>query len=645
MKVLHLSTAALLAWGGFAAFNVASATTYYVRTDGGTAVQCNGRADAAYPGSGTNLSCAWNHPFVALPPSTSNHPQAPRIHGGDTLIIDPGSYEIGIGAKDATQLYGACTSSYPWDCEMQPVPSGTASNPTRILGAGWDTGCKAPPELWGSNRVYRVVGLDGSSNVVVGCLNLDDHSACIDGDSDTNVACNRNAPYGPWSPLGIHAQDSNNVTLQDLHIHGFASTGIQAGRLSNWTVNRVRIIGNGRAGWNGDLGGTSGSSNSGTMTFNNDEIGWTGCTEQYPSTTIYACWGQMTGGYGDSFGSAKTGGNWIFNQIYIHDGTQDGLDMLYADGTGKVTVLRSRFIGNAGNQVKIAGPSVVQNSVIIGNCAHFNSQYHMTGGDNCRAQGNALVMRVFPGDLASFSYNTISGQGDCLVQADGNYGDSTTEVDIYDNVLLGQSKWNDSSVKSCLFYWSSPLRGKVAIKGNVIWNTRYYTTNPAGNIYADPKLVSESLSSFNPALALGSPAIDKADTLITVKTDYAGNARPVGAGYDVGSNEYGSTGGTGGSTGGTGGSTGGGGTTSPTPRRWHTGGALPARLIGSVSLSTAGSAPARSVSTDATSAPARTVSSEQAPAPKATASSQKKQSYSLADTIRRWLSGEETASR
>ena len=71
MKVLHLSAAAMLAWGGFAAFNVASATTYYVRTDGGTATQCNGMADKAYPGSGTNMSCAWNHPFVALPPTVT----------------------------------------------------------------------------------------------------------------------------------------------------------------------------------------------------------------------------------------------------------------------------------------------------------------------------------------------------------------------------------------------------------------------------------------------------------------------------------------------------------------------------------------------------------------------------------------------
>ncbi|HEX6612620.1 MAG TPA: choice-of-anchor Q domain-containing protein [Rhodanobacteraceae bacterium] len=621
MKVLHLSAAAMLAWGGFAAFNVASATTYYVRTDGGTAAQCNGTADKAYPGSGTNLSCAWNHPFVALPPTTSNHPMSPRIHGGDTLVIDPGSYEIGIGAKDATKLYGACTSTYPWDCEMPAIPSGTASNPTRIVGAGWNSGCTSQPELWGSNRVYHVLSLDRSSNVVVACLNLDDHSACIDGDSDTSVACNRTSlPYGPWSDLGIHAQDSSNVTLQDLRIHGFASTAIQAGRLSNWTVNNVKMIGNGRAGWNGDLGGSSGSSNSGNLNFSNVEIGWTGCTEQYPSTTIYACWGSTTGGYGDSFGSAKTGGNWTFNQVYIHDGTQDGLDLLYADGTGKITVLRSKFVGNAGNQVKLAGPSVIQNSVIVGNCAHFNGQYHMQSGDNCRAQGNALVVRVFPGDLASVSYNTITGQGDCLTQADGNYGDSTSEVDMYNNVLLGQPKWNDGSVKSCLFYWSSPPRGKVAIQNNVIWNTRYYTTNPTGNTYADPRLTSESLSSFNATPLSGSPAIDKASTRITVKTDYAGNARPVGAGYDIGSYEYGSS------------------PTSPTPppptstpRKWKTGGALPARLIGSA--------------TSTASAPARSVSSQQTPARKATISPVRAHSTALTDALRRWLDGSGSASR
>ena len=54
-----------------------AATTYYVRTDGGDASQCTGRADAAYPGSGTGQACAWKHPFYALArPATSASPAA-----------------------------------------------------------------------------------------------------------------------------------------------------------------------------------------------------------------------------------------------------------------------------------------------------------------------------------------------------------------------------------------------------------------------------------------------------------------------------------------------------------------------------------------------------------------------------------------
>jgi len=41
---------------GLAAIGSAQAATYYVRVDGGDASQCNGRADAAYPGTGTGTA-------------------------------------------------------------------------------------------------------------------------------------------------------------------------------------------------------------------------------------------------------------------------------------------------------------------------------------------------------------------------------------------------------------------------------------------------------------------------------------------------------------------------------------------------------------------------------------------------------------
>jgi hypothetical protein len=62
--------------------NFSQAATYYVRTDGGTAQECNGTVDAPYPGSGTDQPCAWAHPFWVLE-NNGNW----RINGGDTLII------------------------------------------------------------------------------------------------------------------------------------------------------------------------------------------------------------------------------------------------------------------------------------------------------------------------------------------------------------------------------------------------------------------------------------------------------------------------------------------------------------------------------------------------------------------------------
>ena len=60
------------------------------------------------------------------------------------------------------------------------IPSGTASAPTRILGAGWDSGCSAPPELWGSEHAAQVFTLNRSSYVTIGCLEITDHSSCIE---------------------------------------------------------------------------------------------------------------------------------------------------------------------------------------------------------------------------------------------------------------------------------------------------------------------------------------------------------------------------------------------------------------------------------------------------------------------------------
>ena len=556
----------------------ANAATYYIRTDGGTTTQCTGLADAAYPGNGSAQACAWRHPFDALPPQAdASTPPALHMQGGDTLIIDAGSYEMGLNAPGAN-AYPACNAGWSWDCFMAAVPSGTSSQPTQILGAGYDSGCKTPPELWGSEHAAQVVSLVGSSNVKVGCLEITDHSACIESHLGGNSpdACNRSSPpYGPWASRGIYAKDSSNVTLQDLNIHGMANRGILAGRLSNWTVTGVKLIGNGWGGWDGDLGESTGSSDSGTMSFSNFEVGFNGCTEQYPGTNIYACWGQMEGGYGDGFGETTTSGNWVFKNAYFHHNTQDGLDLLYADTTATISVEQTQAEGNAGNQIKLAGSPTVQNSVIVGNCSYFTGVDNMSGdnsggantaGDICRAMGNTLVLSVQPGLKARVEYNTITGEGDCLVLAIN--GDGSSSVALNNNALIGKPDWikaNQSpQPQSCMFYWDSgPSTWPVTYAGNLVWQVKD-SACPAGNACFDPQLTDAGLATFNALPLATSPLINAANTSVSMlATDFLGQPRPTLGGYDIGAIEYQGTSSGGGF--GSGGSSGGGTTSGGTP--------------------------------------------------------------------------------
>ena len=549
----------------------ANAATFYIRTDGGSSAQCNGLADAPYSGSGSAQACAWHHPFDALPPQADTAtPPAVQLHGGDTLIIGAGSYEMGVNAPGAS-AYPACNSNWSWDCFLAAVPSGTAAQPTQILGAGYDSGCSAPPELWGSEHAAQVVSLVGSSNVKVACLEITDHSACIESHLGGNspYACNRSSPpYGPWASRGIYAKDSSNVILQDLNIHGLANRGILAGRLSNWTLTNVKLIANGWSGWDGDLGESSGSSDSGTMLFRGLEVGFNGCAERYPDTTIYACWGQQEGGYGDGFGETNTSGNWVFQNAYFHHNTQDGLDLLYADTTATISVQQTQAEGNAGNQIKLAGSPTVQNSVIVGNCSYFTGVDNMSGdnsggsntaGDICRAMGNALVLSVQPSLKALVQYNTITGEGDCLVLAIN--GDSTSRVALNNNVLIGKPDWmkadQSPQPQSCMFYWDSgPSTWPVSYSGNFVWQVKDNAC-PAGNTCVDPLITDATMATFNPQPQATSPLINAANLSSgTLPTDLLGQPRPTLGGYDVGAIEY-----QGSSSGGSGGSSGSGGGT------------------------------------------------------------------------------------
>lgn len=522
-----------------------SALTYYVRVDGGNPSQCTGRANAPYPGSGTNQPCAWDHPFRAFPPMGT-----PRLAGGDTLIIGSGAYRMGYGAPATNN----CDAPGAFDCVMPPVPSGpNASMPTRILGAGWDSGCANPPELWGAERPWTIINLTDASNVKLNCLEITDHSGCVEFHSG-DLACERDtAPYGDWAAYGLFAQDSDNVQLEHLNIHGLAAGGVHAGRISNWTVQDVRIAGNGSVGWDGDLWDDLGDSNSGDLIFRRWTVEWNGCGETYPDEKPTGCWGQIAGGYGDGFATGHSGGHWLVQDSIIRYNTSDGLDFLYiTEPDSSITIRRTLVQGNAGNQIKnFRGPFQVENSIIVGNCGFFHGKPFIyrqdfdgdgildDSVDNCRALGTALALGLAGGDQVSVVNNTVTSEGDCIITAEcpGNCSGRQVAL-IRNNIFQGQTDFLQPFEQTCLMYQETFPANPFDADYSVINNVKDAACPGAHDrCGVSPGLKNAALDSFDAHLLGTSPAINAALASAAPSNDFDGNTRD--GQPDIGAYEYG----------------------------------------------------------------------------------------------------------
>ena len=504
----------------------AQSNVYYIRPDGGSPAQCSGLTDAPYTGASSN--CAWDHPFRALPPGGS-----PRIAGGDTVIIAPGAYMLGYGAPGADD----CSADGAFDCYMPPLPSGPdPTHPTRLVGAGWDTGCASPPQLWGTQRTNLIINLTDASNVEIACLEITDHSSCVESHSG-GLACERDTyPYGAWAALGLYAEDSTNVRLSHLNLHGLAAGGVQAGRLTDWTVEDVRIAGNGWSGWDGDIAGND--SNAGTLIFRRWIVEWNGCGETYPDQQPIGCWAQTAGGYGDGVGTGATGGDWIIEDSRFLHNTSDGLDLLYHELGGSLSLDRVRAEGNAGNQIKVTGQTAITNSVLVGNCAFFEGQPFTYNVDPCRALGNALEAVYTGGEHISIVNSTIYGQGDGLIGGGARFGFACNGNETLigrNNLFRGDRDFFDPGDITFLFYQENcadlVFEGDYSLAFNVK-NVAAPWVNPAypsaHNLLQDPLLTGPLTGTvYGMLLQANSPAIDAGDNAACPATDFTGLGRPI----------------------------------------------------------------------------------------------------------------------
>jgi hypothetical protein len=290
---------------------------------------------------------------------------------------------------------------------------------------------------------------------------------------------------------------------------------------------------NGSAGWDGNV--SSGGYNSGQMVMRDIEIAWNGCGEKVATGEPWACWAQTTGGYGDGFGTVDTGGQWLIEDAYIHHNTSDGLDLRYMDGADgtHVTLRRIHSVANAGNQVKIKGNSLIENSVLVGHCTYFRGKYNMAEGDLCRAYGSSLLLILTGNDVATVRHNTIAGEGDAQIA----YGEgaSTDKIYVTNNVVVGFPYYASTSSQTLMTAGGAP--GAKIMSGNIGWKVR---TCPTGATCAtDPKLTAQaSLATFDAEPLTGSPVIDKVAMITGMTSDFVGAPRPSGTSNDVGAYEF-----------------------------------------------------------------------------------------------------------
>jgi len=583
------SAATSIVIGAKTAQQTGPGTTWYIRADGGTNTQCTGTTNAAYSGSGTNQACAFNHPYQMLNYSGG----WTSFKGGDTIqFADPstashtyymGEQNSGVGTDWHTQLGGICPEANAGggagsSCILPAPPSGTASDPTRILGqnagACHDSGhthLVNPTVLSGIDNAFAVLDTRGTDYVEISCIEITQPDTCTDtvGAGQCTDAKNY-VHYGGLILNYLTAQGPSNLTLQDVAVVGLAGNGILGSHLNKsssdvFSATDVYVIGNGGAGWNGDGGGCDTSCETvGTMNLSHVMVDWNGCVavEPYNMTVpdtenaFNYCYGQSDGGYGDGFVQIAAG-NMTLNVTNSHFrwNTQDGFDSLHLSDdvttSPAIHISDSWSEGNAGQTFKLGAgaASTAINNVSISNCRILTtasafpknpSGWALDGADACRASGDHWAFQMNNGTTITLENNTSVGYGTTMYDVGcaalaPNCMTNGAKFIFRNNISKGYPDPGNANRLASGFYFGSGnvfLNTGSAIDHN-LWNTMG-TGCPDSSVgiekiytCADPDLVGESnINAINPNIPTSSPAVDSGIAITGITTDFNGVTRP-----------------------------------------------------------------------------------------------------------------------
>jgi hypothetical protein len=536
-------------------------TVWYVRLDGGTATQCDGRTDAAYTGNGSDAGpqqhCAFSNPYY-LWGNDLTYGEKPtwKIAGGDSVIFKGGPFRMGYKGPNDSDYWAQCPGN-PYGCEMPTVPSGTAGETTKLLGENFAS-CSSKTQLFGGYGLSTVLPLNGAKYVDVACLELTDHTQC--NKTSSTEHCSTSYPLDDYSDNGITTDvDTANLGLYDLDIHGFTSRAIIGPIGGLVTVDRVRGAYNAGAGWDFDDGNGTMSAAGAQVNATALAIEWNGCIEEYPivdALPAHRCWDQSDEGYGDGVGTPNTGLNFTCDHCLFDHNTQDGLDLLHTSGS-TIQVTHSLSYANMGQQWKMGAMQNVlfQNNETVHNCNRMSAaipgapaSYNQGLSLFCRANGDGFAFSMTDTSTYTFQNNTFVGYGTVSYDIGCSGSDCSGAKLIFENNIdLGYPNPLNGNTPPALFYGESGVAAMpfTTRDHNIAYgfHTDQCPTGFTAETCASPQLMNQptftseaSLDDFDFHLATTSPAIGAGTPLATVTDDYSGTARPQGA-YDIGANQ------------------------------------------------------------------------------------------------------------
>ena len=532
------------------------------------------RAD--YPGTGVNQPCRFSDPRYFWDDGQYKYANEAWIGTGGDWYILKGSIAAGGGIyRIGWDSASYCSAGSCWgptgdvnSAYAPPPPSGTAANPTRILGenssllTGNPNSCHAQgarAQLHGGYGVGQIIDLGNTSYVTLDCLDLTDFAQC-----QHSVDCPSGADQATY---GIHFNNTmTHATLNDVRIHGLSGSGIIGPSGDGLVMTYTDIVGNAGSGWNADAG--DGQTGTGSALIQHFSIQWNGFAEEYPIVDSFPYIdgrddSSPGGGYGDGFGTASTpapapGWQVHFDQGLVAYNTQDGLDALHLTGGGSsMAITRVLAYGNMGQQIKVGGAyGQATNNVLFTNCNALRNQipgtptdYNSLLTDFCRA-GEGIHLNTGAHSTLVFTNNTIYGSdagSDIIpIACDQTNGpcDSTSLVDFRNNAMIGFTLPNGGGLPALIYDEGNYLANPGSHFSN---NLRYNDVHSCpsydeiSGLCVDPLFTDETYHAYgfgNGAPLPGSPLIGTGTPIASTTVDFLGNARSATA-PTIGAYEYG----------------------------------------------------------------------------------------------------------